>query len=108
MDGPWGEGPEVVGGLQAVVPEAAGASLEPLLGNTPLQNEGAEAGVGWASAWAAGACLVREAVQDGGDVVGVVNQGASGAWGPLAGGPEDQGPCEVVKQGASVGPGVGE
>lgn len=41
-----------------MVPGAAEASLEPLQGNTLHQNEGAEPGVGWASAWAAGACLV--------------------------------------------------
>lgn len=91
-----------------MVPGAAEASLEPLQGNTPQQNEGAEAGVGWASAWVAGACLVQEAVQGGGDVVGVVNLGASEALGPLAGGPEDQGPYEVVKQEASADQGLGE
>lgn len=55
VDGSWEEEPEVVGELPAVVPEAA--SLEPLLGSTLPQNEGAESGVDWASAWAAGACL---------------------------------------------------
>lgn len=60
-----------------MVPGAAEASLEPLQGSTLPQNEGAEPGVGWASAWPAGACLVSEAVQGGGDVVGVVRWGAS-------------------------------
>lgn len=59
--------------LQAGVPAAAEASSEPLQGSTIHQSEGAELGVGWASAWAAGAYLVEEAVQDG----GVVHWGAS-------------------------------
>lgn len=77
MDGSWEEEPEVVGEQQAVVPGAAEASLELLQGSTLPQNEGREPGVDSASAWAAGACLVWEAVQGGGDVVGVVHWGAS-------------------------------
>lgn len=77
MDGSWEEKPEVVGELQAAVPEAAGASLESLQGSTLHLNAGAEPGVGWASAWAAGACLVEEAALGEGGVVGVVHWGAS-------------------------------
>lgn len=54
------------------MPEAAEASSEPLQGSTLHQNAGAESGVDWASSWAAGACLVEEAVPGGGDV-GVVH-----------------------------------
>lgn len=54
----WEGEPEVAGELQAVVPEAAEASLEPLQGSILPQGEGAEPGVGQASVWAAGACLV--------------------------------------------------
>lgn len=81
------------------MPVAAEASLEPLQGSTLHQSEGAEFGVGWASAWAAGAYLVKEAVQDG----GVVHWGPPVALDPLVGGPEDLGPCEVVRQEATVG-----
>lgn len=53
-----------------MVPEAAEASLEPLQGSTPPQDEGA--GVGWASAWVAAAYFAWEAVQGEGGAVGVV------------------------------------
>lgn len=107
MDGAWEEVPEVVGELQAVAPGAAEALSEPLQGSTLHLNEAAEPGVGWASAWAAGACWVEEADQGGGDVVGVVHQGAFVAQGLLVGGPEDQKPYEAVRQEASVGAGLG-
>lgn len=99
-----GEEPEVVAGLQVVVPEAAEGPLEPLLGSRLPQSVGAEPVVGQASLWAAGACLVSVAV----GVVGAVHQEASVALGPVAGGPEHQGPYEVVKQEASVDAGWGE
>lgn len=41
-----------------MVPGAAEASLEPLQGSKLPQNEGAEPGVGQASAWVVGAYLV--------------------------------------------------
>lgn len=52
--------------------------------------------------------MVSEAVRDGGDVVGVVHWEASVALGPLAGGPEDRGPCELVRLEASEAAGSGE
>lgn len=75
MDG--AEKPDFVGLVQAVVLEAAGASLEPLRGSTLHQKEGVAPEVGQAFAWAAGACWVKEAVLGVGDVVGALHLGAS-------------------------------
>lgn len=55
-----------------MVPEAAEASLALLQGSIRPQDETAEIGVGWASAWAAAAYLAWEAVQGDGGAVGVV------------------------------------
>lgn len=44
----WEEKPEVVEQVQAGVPKAAGASLEPLQDSRLHQNVGAECEVGWA------------------------------------------------------------
>lgn len=84
-------------------PRAAEASLKSLQGNILPRNEGAEPGVDWAFASAAGACLAKVAVQRGGDVVEVVYQGAFVARGPLAGDPEEQRPYEAERQEAPVG-----
>lgn len=91
------QGPGAVGSVQAVVPKAAGASLEPQRGNTSHWLEQVAApGGGRPFVTAAGACWVEDAVLDVVDAAGVLHLGAAEAWCSSAGGPEDQGSLVVV------------
>lgn len=73
----WEENPEVVEQVQAGVPKAAGASLEPLQDSRLHQNVGAECEVGWAFVYTAVVCLGEQAELGGADVVGVMHWVAS-------------------------------
>lgn len=108
MDVSWEGETEAVVELQAGGRGAAEASPEALQDSKLSQSERADPEVGQACAWAAGACLVCEAVQGGGDAVVVGYWGVPGAGGPLAGGPVSQEPYEVVRQVESEGVGWGE
>lgn len=90
----------MVGSVLAAVPEAAGASLEPLWGSTSHWGEQlVEPGAGQAFVRAAAGAWWLSC---GGEAAGVLHLGAAEAKGSSAGGPEDQEPLVVVTREASV------